>query len=208
MTPDELQFGRAEYSTPPPSGAACVGCKRAITSTYYQVDGKIICEACYHHLKQAEAGGSDAGRVLRAFLFGLGAAILGAVVYFAVTVVTHMEFGILAILVGFAVGFAVRKGSGGRGGQPYQLMAVVLTYLAIVSIYAPHLLKILDRQGPLVFLVLLCAVPWLAGVRNIIGWFIIGFGLYQAWRMNKRIPLNLSGPFSLASRPPSTTGAS
>ena len=39
------------------------------------------------------------------------------------------------------------------------------------------------------------AVPILAGIDNIIGLVIIGFALYEAWKLNKRIELRLTGPY-------------
>jgi fermentation-respiration switch protein FrsA (DUF1100 family) len=48
------------------------------------------------------------------------------------------------------------------------------------------------------------AVPFLHGAENIIGILIIAFGLYEAWKINKRTPLTFSGPFSVApAAPPS-----
>ena len=41
------------------------------------------------------------------------------------------------------------------------------------------------------------AAPFLAGYRNILGLFIIGLGLYEAWRLNRRPQLVLSGPHAL-----------
>lgn len=39
------------------------------------------------------------------------------------------------------------------------------------------------------------ALPFLAGLQNVVGLFIIGIGLYQAWVMNKRVVLDIKGPF-------------
>jgi hypothetical protein len=51
----------------------------------------------------------------------------------------------------------------------------------------------------LVVLVLFAyALPILAGFQNIIGLFIIGIGMYQAWKLNKRVKLDIKGPFSIA----------
>jgi len=47
------------------------------------------------------------------------------------------------------------------------------------------------------------AVPFLAGPSNIIGWIIIGVGLIEAWRLNKRIPIEVSGPFDAGRQAPS-----
>ena len=77
---------------------------------------------------------------VRSGVFGFAAAAGGALLWAGVTHVTGYELGIVAIVVGFAVGVAVKLGSGGRGGLPYQLLAVALTYLAIVSTYVPALL--------------------------------------------------------------------
>ena len=48
------------------------------------------------------------------------------------------------------------------------------------------------------------AAPFLQGVGNIIGILIISFGLYQAWTLNRRVQLDVAGPFHLApaSTPP------
>jgi hypothetical protein len=54
---------------------------------------------------------------------------------------------------------------------------------------------------PFAFVISL-AVPFLSGLGNIIGLLIIAFGLWQAWSMNKRIPIEVSGPFNTGSAPP------
>jgi hypothetical protein len=44
------------------------------------------------------------------------------------------------------------------------------------------------------------AAPFLSGASNIIGILIIGIALYEAWKLNKRVPV--SGPFQFAAEPP------
>jgi disulfide bond formation protein DsbB len=52
----------------------------------------------------------------------------------------------------------------------------------------------------LVFLlVLACAAPFLAGAQNILGLIIIGFGVYQAWKINRVHTVVLTGPHAIAS---------
>lgn len=60
-------------------------------------------------------------------------------------------------------------------------------------------------SGPLatVFAVVLLlgflyAVPFLAGIENIIGILIIGFALYEAWKLNRRVELTVTGPHQVA----------
>ena len=68
---------------------------------------------------------------------GIGVGLAGTIVYWAILAATGYEFGLIAIVVGFAVGKAVHWGSRGRGGWAYQTLAIGLTYLAIVSAYVP-----------------------------------------------------------------------
>lgn len=44
---------------------------------------------------------------------------------------------------------------------------------------------------------LMMAAPFLAGFENIIGLLIIGFGLWEAWRLNKRSQLEVLGPYAI-----------
>ncbi len=53
------------------------------------------------------------------------------------------------------------------------------------------------------------AAPFLGGFQNAIGILIIGFALWEAWKMNQRVPIEVSGPFRVkapeaaqAPRPP------
>lgn len=60
-------------------------------------------------------------------------------------------------------------------------------------------------DGLLAFLVLVgfvCALPFLAGIENILGIVILGFGLYEAWKLNRRVDLVITGPHSIATSQP------
>jgi hypothetical protein len=222
----DLQFDRAEYDQPPAS-ATCAQCKRALLHSYFQVNGQVVCEACAHTVEAALDGGSSIGRLLRAAGAGFGAAVVGAALYYAVTALTGYEFGLIAVVVGFAVGASVRWGSGGRGGWVYQTIAIVLTYLAIVSTYVPPIIQGFREaqrekaaaSAPAgepqdaavrpsfaqfalavgVLLLIACVAPFLAGLQNIIGLVIIGIGLYEAWKLNRRVPLSITGPHAVTS---------
>src|SRR4051812_46990490 len=140
---DPLQFDVAESPTAAPdagrSVAPCKGCGKAITDVYFQVNGSIACDTCRAALDRPR--GTRLGRTVRATSFGVLAAIAGATLYVVVAAITGFEFALLAIVVGFMVGAAVRKGSGGRGGRAYQVLAVALTYLSVVSINVPLIFK-------------------------------------------------------------------
>jgi len=138
---EPLQFDVAESATSSdaPHHAQCRGCGQPIRDTYYDVNGSLVCASCRAGLEQPR--GTRLRRVLRATALGTLAAIGGSLLYFAVAAMTGREFGLVAIAVGFMVGTAVRKGSGGRGGWAYQTLAIGLTYLAIVSTYVPLVVK-------------------------------------------------------------------
>ena len=74
---------------------------------------------------------------MRAALYGGGAALAGCALYASVAIVLNAEIGLIAILVGYMVGRAIRHASHGRGGRPQQILAVVLTYFAITTSYIP-----------------------------------------------------------------------
>ena len=54
---------------------------------------------------------------------------------------------IVAIAIGFMVGWAVRKGAGGRGGRRFQVLALVLTYWAVGLAYTPLMFKQLAEEN-------------------------------------------------------------
>ena len=243
---ESLQFDRAEFDQTP-SEAQCTECRRALSGAYYEVNGQTVCEACRYTIESRLSGGSSIGRFVRATGAGFGAALAGAVLYYAILALTGYEIGLIAIAVGYAVGISVRWGSNGRGGWKYQALAMALTYFAIATGY--FLTIVTDRSidtattasasGPaeagqpaaadasaadatgadaagkplpralwlLTAFVIAFAVPFLSGFENIIGIAIIGIGLYEAWKLNQRAELTISGPHMLGRPPQAAAGA-
>jgi len=239
-----LQFDTAELSDGPRGEVTCGICQGKVADAYFQVNGAIACPVCKDGVVAARTGGSRARRVLGAGGLGLLAAIGGAAVWITIVRVTHYEIGLVAIGVGFLVGAAVRRGSGGRGGWPYQTLAVVLTYAAMVAYYVPYVVEGMAKDAAqseadappapaadapseaagaakaggdaaepepapeigFVGLALALAVvvgiafaaPFLAGAENIIGILILLFALYEAWKLNRRQELAVTGPFQVA----------
>jgi hypothetical protein len=144
--PQDLQFDRVETTTPRGATAAspgvtCTVCGKSVGDEYYTANGKPICDSCRQIVESAAATPTSAGPLLLAGLFGLGAAIAGAAIYYAVIAIANLEIGIVAILIGYMVGWAVRKGARGRGGRRFQILAVALTYWAVGLAYAPLAFK-------------------------------------------------------------------
>jgi hypothetical protein len=143
---EELQFDRAitESTSPaPPSklAVACAACQTSIETEYYDVNGNILCSACRTAAEVAAETPQGIVPLVSAGLFGLGAGVVGAIIYYAVIAIAHLEIGIVAILIGYMVGYAVRKGARGRGGRRFQVLAVALTYASIALAYTPLAVK-------------------------------------------------------------------
>jgi hypothetical protein len=122
-------------------------CRRPIAAEYFAIRDKTLCPACCDVVKSPPKG-KAAGRFFKALAMGLGAGLLGAIIWFAIRKATGYEIGLVAVAVGFMVGKAVRKGSGGRGGRVYQVMAVILTYSCIASNYMPDVFQAIVDHRP------------------------------------------------------------
>lgn len=226
---DDLQFDHAEYSEQTPASTlACSGCQKPITEGYFQINGEVACADCRDAAARAAAGGSGIMRLFGATAGGLVAGIIGASIYFAIAELTGYEIGLVAIVVGLLVGGAVRWGASGRGGWVYQLLAMFLTYCAIVATYIPSYERYLQAdvavaqaaqsQGEsapdgasmaadiiglspaaryaILFVIVFVETP-LSLPDNLIGILIIGFALFEAWKINKRTLLSITGPYQV-----------
>jgi hypothetical protein len=210
MAEEGLQFDRTERAEPT-AVALCGYCNQPLDGTYYQINGRAACERCHAQLMASLQKHSPAVSFTVATVFGTIASALGAGLWWAVRSAGGGQWGIIALAVGFAVGYAVHYGSNRRGGPLYQALAVVITYLGISAQYVPDVVSAMSGRpdmpsgivGAITIGVIALAYPFLAGVSNIIGILIVGFALYEAWKLNRRVPLAVSGPFRVeAAAPP------
>ncbi len=210
-----LQFDHAEFAqAEAPASIACASCHRPITGAYYEINGTIFCEECRAQVERHLKGGSKIGRFLKASVFGVGAAIAGATVYFLVFHYAHIQASLISILCGYIVGKAIRAGTGGRGGRIYQVMAVLLTYLAIGAAYSGEVLASIGfdamRQQAVAagvplwaffigvamkFVELSVRLPVLVVQESILSLAIMGFALWEAWKFTRRAKVVVTGPY-------------
>lgn len=140
---DALQFDRAvpAAGTPVPRSSThavqCASCSAALAHQYFDAGGTPVCAPCKATLEQQAAPLREWKPMLRAILFGLGASIVGAGLYYGVIAITDFEIGLIAIATGYMVGWAVRRGARGRGGRRLQVVAVGLTYASVAMAYTP-----------------------------------------------------------------------
>jgi hypothetical protein len=139
---DELQFDHvipesSSLDTRGSAGVACSACQQLIPNEYYEINGHIACQRCRLAIEATAATPTGAVPFMTAALCGFGASIAGAFIHFAVLYFAHLQIGIVAILIGYMVGYTVRKGASGRGGLRFQIMAVALTYGSVALAYVP-----------------------------------------------------------------------
>ena len=227
----ELQLDRAEFDGT--YGTTCGACAKTLTTEYYEANGVTVCADCCEKLRAVGTTGTSVTRGIRALGAGAAAALAGSVLYYAILAMSGYEFGLIAIVVGMAVGKAVNWGAHGRGGWRYQTMAIALTYLAIVTSYVPLIISEIGKQpaaaeasakpgqtatpapqtpaadkapataaGAIaaiaILIGLVLALPFLGGLQNIMGVIIIGIGLYEAWKFNRKGQVTITGPHAIA----------
>jgi hypothetical protein len=141
----ELQFDRvvpkADAVVPASDGAvSCAACQASIETEYFDVNGQTTCGRCRRAAEIAAETPLGAQPLVTAIVFGLGAGIVGAAIYYGVIALVHLQIGYIALLIGYMVGSAVRKGAKG-GGLRFQIIAVALTYLSVALAYSPIVFK-------------------------------------------------------------------
>jgi uncharacterized protein (DUF983 family) len=123
------QFGTAEYA-----GVAgtehCQFCRQPIGRRYYRVNSAMACAACGERA-QHELPKDGHALFVRGLIFGIGAAILGLILYATFEIATGLIIGYVSLAVGYIVGKGIKMGSRGAGGRKYQIAAVILTYAAV-----------------------------------------------------------------------------
>jgi hypothetical protein len=205
--PDTPQFSTAEY-IPPPSIQRCHFCSTPLTHQYYRVRGQTACANCAAAAREGSPAGQFSAAFTRALLLGIAAAIVGTVAYAAFTITTHLYVGYVALGVGYLVARAMKLGSGGLGGRPYQIAAVILTYLAIALAEIPIILWQFRARIPsgrmLTAAIRLLPVGITSPIRDmqspihgLINLVIIFVGLQIAWRGTAATGVAVEGPFQL-----------
>ena len=211
------QFATAEFAPNTP-GLTCAACRRPITGPYFKINGTPACAACANKIQEQVPKDSHAAFV-RALVFGIAGALVGFAIYVAFALATGLVVGWVSLAVGFIVGKAMSLGSRGLGGRRYQLVAVLLTYLAVSMAAVPIAMHQMRQQHQaqaqstdaaaqpakpvsvakaLGILALLgVASPFLElqdPVHGLIGLVILFVGLRFAWRFTAGRPISVSGP--------------
>ena len=215
------QFATAEFAANSTT-IACTACKRPIIGSYFRINGAQACAECTAKI-QAQIPGDSHAAFIRALLFGIAGALVGLALYVIFALATGLVIGFVSLAVGFIVGKAMNYGSRGVGGRRYQVVAVLLTYLAVslsavpIAIYqmrqnqaqTQSTQTATAQDGPMNLgkaigaLVLVgIASPFLDlenPAHGIIGLVILFVGIRFAWRFTAGRTLDVSGPHSQTS---------
>jgi len=114
----------------------CSQCRAPIQGDYFLSAGAVFCPVCR---EEAVEGHVRPGclTLLRAAAYGAVGALLASGLWALVTILTGYELGIIAILVGLIVGYAVRRGSGKAQGRIFQFLALILTFFSLAYAMIP-----------------------------------------------------------------------
>jgi hypothetical protein len=206
-----LSFERAEFDHQQELALCCGYCKKPLSVEYWQIAKHPACAECRRIVQQELDAGRSLMRFLRALQYGALGAVAGCIGWIAIDKITALlnggrsvQIGIVAIAVGYLVGKAVRKGAAGQGGTRFQVLAVLLTYSAIALASLPRIIELSPgMHGSVPALITLAyMLPFLGGTQNLIGLFIIGIGLYEAWKLTRALPMQVLGPFPIESGSP------
>jgi hypothetical protein len=111
----------------------------------------MACAACGERA-QHELPKDSHALFVRGLIFGIGAAVLGLILYATVEIATGWIIGYVSLAVGYLIGKGIKMGSKGAGGRKYQIVAVILTYaavsLAAVPVAISEYMKTSKAQHP------------------------------------------------------------
>lgn len=206
--PKAPQFATAEYA-PNSSKLQCAACRQPISGSYFKIKGASVCAGCTEKIRAKMPRDSHTA-FLRSVVFGIAGALIGLALYVAFALATGLVIGWVSLAVGWIVGKAMRMGSGGVGGRRYQVVAVLLTYVAVSMSAVPIALYQSGQTHHMrMSAALLGRLAWLGiaspllelrdTVPGLIGLVILFVGIRFAWRFTAGQTLQVSGPFAAAS---------
>lgn len=200
--PADLQFDHATYDAPK-AGVVCGMCGKPVEGEYWQWLGRVACASCRDQVGRLEERAASPEVFAKAAALAMGTAVVCGLGYAVFVWVAKVQFALVTIGIAYAVAAVIRKSTGNVSGRSYQVMAVLLTYAASTMGYAPYFLRgeLPSAAQTIALLPYVLVAPFMAAREAPIGLLIVGFGLWEAWRRTKPLPLVVTGPFRVRPRP-------
>ncbi len=132
-----------DVSTSQPN--TCAQCNRVLAEGEPRetTSGGVFCQPCFAALRQqVEAAVAQQGEginYVNAVAGGLGGGVVGALVWWGFTVLTHVSFGLVAVVIGVLVGKGVVMATGGKRTPALQAISVAIA--AVAFFYATFLVN-------------------------------------------------------------------
>jgi hypothetical protein len=192
----------AEASDPAGAGA-CAQCSKELAS-YDSVSsgGRLFCQSCYASLRselEATVAAMSADvNYPQAIIGALLGGIVGVLAWWGFTVLTKVAFGLVAVAIGFLVGFGTVRFAGGKRSAGLQAVSIVVAATSYVAatylVNMTFINRALAEQGetfrvafpPQSLDVLYRVVAADFGVMDLVFLAII---VYEAWKIPRPIAL-------------------
>lgn len=219
------QFATAEYAANGPT-LKCAACKQPIGDSYFQIKGAPVCPGCTEKIR-AQIPRDTHAAFIRALVLGIAGAVVGLALYVIFALSTGLVIGWASVAVGYIVGKAMHIGSRGVGGRRYQVVAVLLTYLAVSMSAVPIAIEqsrqhhaqaqsavaTVQPRAQMSYAKAIATLAWIGiaspvlelqdPVNGLLGLIILFVGLRFAWQFTASRWAKVSGPYTAASSCPS-----
>jgi hypothetical protein len=185
-----------------PANLRCGFCGQPVQGQFYRAANRFTCDNCAAQIRRAIGHNSVAPGVFAvAAAAGLLAGLVGGAVWAAVVEITHINVGILAALIGVAVGKAIHFVSGKSRGVALQWLSAILAVIGVAGgdfmIACWEIVKALHKDGAeatpqIVLRVLQDNARMLFSPMDLV-W--IAIAAYAAWRLCKPANISIAGPY-------------
>lgn len=128
------------------SHRVCESCHLPIKKTYYMNSDQTICTQCKWYLERNYRSVFHSDLLFRCFSFGTISAIALIGIYFTFLLAGGYDLKVLSLIFGAIIGITVSFASRKKGGWALQAIAMIITYLAIVSLDIPQFSTVMQDK--------------------------------------------------------------
>ena len=199
-----MQTNTATARVPEPEEVFCAQCHTSLSEGQNRevTEAGTFCRPCFNNLRnqldrEIQEQSTDINYPM-ALVGGVVGGVLGILAWWGITVMTEIAFGIVAIVIGIAVGKGVTLMAGGKRSRGLQVMSAIVAALSFF--YASYLvnrtfiLQAFAERGEEVVLSLFPTPEMFFRVVSAgFGLFevlFLGIVLYEAWKLPAPIKLN------------------